>query len=203
MMKDTETAKFAAILLAAGPSTRLGQSKQLVRIEGESLVRRAVGLLRTQQPECITVVTGCEAESVEREVGDLSDNIAYNQNWARGMGASIACGVRNIPEDVDGILLMVCDQWRLESADISRLITSWKSDISRVYIACWNEGQALVSGPPVVFPGSLKQELKFAQENRGARQIIDRNIDIVEFITMENAACDLDRPADLELLKQR
>lgn len=201
-MKNTEPAKFAAILLAAGPSTRLGQSKQLVRINGESLVRRAVGLLRAQQPECITVVTGCEAESVEREVGDLSDNIAHNRNWTRGMGASIACGVQNIPEEVDGILLMVCDQWRLEADDISRLISSWRSDISHIYIACWNEGKAFVSGPPVVFPCNLKQELKFAQENRGARQIVDRNIDIVEFVTMENAACDLDRPADLELLKQ-
>jgi molybdenum cofactor cytidylyltransferase len=200
MMKNTETGKIAAILLAAGPSSRLGQSKQLVRFDGESLVKRSVRLLRKLEPEFITVVTGCESESVEQEIADLSDMVAYNKNWARGMGASISCGVRNIPENVDGILLMVCDQWRLESEDLFRLISSWNSDISQIYMACWNEGQAFVSGPPVVFPRKLKQELIFAQENRGARQVIDRNMDIVEFVTMENASCDLDRPEDLELL---
>ena len=200
MMKNTDPGKFAAILLAAGPSSRLGQSKQLVRVDGESLVKRSVRLLRKLEPESITVVTGCEAEGVEREIGDLSDTVVYNNNWARGMGASISCGVRNIPKTVDGILLMVCDQWRLEADDLFRLISSWRTDISQIYMACWNEGQAFVSGPPVVFPCTLKQELKFAEENRGARQVIDRNMDIVEFVTMENASCDLDRPEDLKLL---
>ena len=67
-------------------------------------------------------------------------------------------------------------------------------------MACWHEGEAFVSGPPVISPGNLKQELKFAQENRGARQLVDRYMDIVEFVTMENAARDLDRPEDLEQL---
>ena len=39
------------------------------------------------------------------------------------------------------------------------------------------------------------------QENRGARQLIDRHMDIVEFVEVENAACDLDRPEDLERLQ--
>ena len=203
MTENIESGTFAAILLAAGPSTRLGQAKQLVRVDGECLVRRAVCLLQTLEPESITVVTGCESKSVEQEIADLSVTVAYNRNWARGMGGSISCGVRKIPENVDGILLMVCDQWRLDSVDLYSLISSWKTDISQIYLACWNEGKAFVSGPPVVFPCKLKQELKCVHENRGARQVVDRHMDIVEFVTIENAAYDLDRPEDLEQLLKR
>jgi molybdenum cofactor cytidylyltransferase len=200
MSKNTEIGNFAAILLAAGPSSRLGQSKQLVKVAGESLVRKAVRLIQTQEPISIVVVTGSHSESVEQEIADLPVNIVFNRDWARGMGGSISCGVHNIPEDVDGILIMVCDQWRLEADDLSSLISDWRSDISRVIVTCWSEGKAFVSGPPVIFPRKLKQELKFVQEDRGARQVIDRHMDIVEFVTMENAAWDLDRPEDIEKL---
>ena len=203
MTKNCETGIFAAILLAAGPSTRLGQAKQLVQFDGESLVRKGVRLLQTLQPKSITVVTGCLAQDVEKEIADLSVHIAYNREWARGMGGSISCGVRNIPEHVDGILLMACDQWCLVADDILAMMSRWESDISRIYTACWHEGQAFVSGPPVLFPRKLKQELIFVKKNRGARQVIDRHMDIVEFVTMENAAYDLDRPEDLERLLKR
>jgi len=200
MNKNTEPATYAAIVLAAGPSTRLGQAKQLVRHRGESLVRKTVRILQAGAPVSITVVTGCESEAVENEVSDLPVNIARNANWERGMGASIACGVRHLSEDADGILLMVCDQWALEEKDISQLLTAWKTDISRIITACWHEGQAFVSGPPVMFPRKLKHELKYVYENRGARQVVDRHMDIVEFVTLENASFDLDRPDDLQNL---
>ena len=200
MSINSESVKLAAILLAAGPSSRLGQSKQLVRVDGESLVRKTTRLLQAMDLASITVVTGCESEAVESEVKDLPVTIVYNPNWARGMGSSIAAGARKAPAGADGVLLMVCDQWRLEHDDLSLLISSWNADISQVYMACWKEGKAFVSGPPVLFPRHLIQELKFVQESRGARQIIDRFMDIVEFVTMDNAAHDLDRPEDLKQL---
>jgi CTP:molybdopterin cytidylyltransferase MocA len=80
------------------------------------------------------------------------------------------------------------------------MVAAWSSDPSRIYVACWKEGAADVSGPPVIFPGRLVPELKSMQEQRGARQLIDRYIDIVEFVEMQNAGYDLDRPEDLERL---
>jgi len=56
-----ETPRIAGLLLAAGPSSRLGQAKQLVKVGEESLVRRATRLLLAQQPASVTVVVGCEA----------------------------------------------------------------------------------------------------------------------------------------------
>ncbi len=191
---------LGSVLLAAGPSTRLGQSKQLVRIDGEALVRRVARLLLDLDLDYITVVTGCNADLVEAELEDLQVGIVYNGDWEQGMGGSINCGARNMPPGVDGVLVMVCDQWRLGEADLCRLFNAWKADISRIYVACWDEREAFISGPPVIFPRKLIPELKGIQPGRGARQLIDRHMDIVEFVQMENAAFDLDRPEDLDRL---
>jgi molybdenum cofactor cytidylyltransferase len=203
MMEIPGARNLAVVLLAAGPSTRLGQLKQLVDVEGECLVRRSTRLALSLLPASVTVVSGCEAERVQAALEGLPVGIVFNRAWANGMGASINCGARFMPGNVDGVLLMVCDQWRLEETDLKRLFLQWSSDILRIYMASWNEGNALVSGPPVIFPRKLIPELKSMQENRGARQLVDRYMDIVEFVEMENAAWDLDRPDDLERVNRR
>lgn len=194
--------RLGIVLLAAGPSSRLGQPKQLVRVGGECLVSRSARLALSLDPAFVTVVSGFDADRVEAELEGMPVGVVYNRNWAHGMGASINCGVRSLHQGVDGLLIMVCDQWRLEEADLKRLATAWISDISKIFVASWKEGSAYVSGPPVIFPRKLIPELKSMQENRGARQLIDRHMEIVEFVEVENAACDLDRPEDLERLQE-
>ena len=191
---------LGAVLLAAGPSSRLGRSKQLVRVNDETLIRRTARLVLGMGLDYVTVVSGCGADLVEAELEDLPVSVVFNRDWQQGMGSSINCGVRLMPQGVDGVLLMVCDQWRLDNDDLKRLLEAWQSDISKIYVACWDEGAAFVSGPPALFPRKTIPELKSMQPNRGARQLIDRYMDIVEFVKMENAAFDLDRPEDLERL---
>ena len=202
-MTDTpRNPSLGVVLLAAGPSTRLGRPKQLVQVGGECLVSRSARLALSLNPTFVTVVSGFEADRIEAELEGLPVGIVYNRNWSRGMGASINCGVRSMHKGVEGVLIMVCDQWLLEESDMERLSSAWSSDISKIYVACWKEGSAYVSGPPVIFPRKLIPELKSMQENRGARQLIDRHMDIVEYVEMASAAHDLDRPEDLEQLQE-
>lgn len=192
---------LSAILLAAGPSSRLGHPKQLVRFEGDSLVRRATQLLLNTVAGSVVVVCGCESKNVSAEVADLPVKIVTNPDWEQGMGGSISFGARFVPQFCDGIMVAVCDQWLLHQQDLDRLIESWSTATSRIHASCWNEGTAHVSGPPVIFPGRLHGELKGLEKSRGARQVIDRHIDIVDFIELHSAACDLDRPEDLAKLR--
>lgn len=192
-----ETPRISALLLAAGPSSRLGQAKQLVQVGGESLVRRSTRLLLAQNNVSVTVVVGCEPDRISREISDLPVSIVVNRDWEEGMGGSLSCGVRHIRDDYDGILVMACDQWRIEESDISRMIDAWSPDQSKILVASWSEGQAQVSGPPVIFPRKFRPDLIAVVKSRGARQVIDRHIDHVEFLQLENAGYDLDRPEDL------
>jgi len=191
---------LAVVLLAAGPSSRLGQSKQLVRKDGESLVRRSVRLLSSLQPAQLLVVTGCEAEKVQAELEGLPLRAVFNRDWAQGMGSSINRGARSLAPGAGGVLVAVCDQWRLQPTDLDRLLSTWRADPERICVASWKEGGAFVSGPPVIFPHKLIPELKSMQFDRGARQLIDRYMDLAEFVELPNAAFDLDRPEDLQRL---
>jgi len=193
-----ETPGISALLLAAGPSSRLGRAKQLVQVQGECLVRRSARLLLAQDNVPVTVVVGCEADRISREVSDLPVTIVINRDWEQGMGGSLSCGVRHIKDDFDGILVMACDQWRLEESDIARMIDVWSPDPSTILVASWSEGQAQVSGPPVIFPRKFRPDLIAVVKNRGARQVIDRHIDHVRYLNLENAGYDLDRPEDLQ-----
>jgi molybdenum cofactor cytidylyltransferase len=189
--------------LAAGSSSRLGQPKQLVRLNGETLVKRAARLLLSLETgEVVSlntrVVCGYAERQVCEELEGLPLEIVINPNWQQGMAGSIACGASAIPDDADGILVMACDQWRVEKEDILRLISRWLSDISAIVASSWYAGKATVFGPPVIFPGTLKPELSFVSGDRGAKAVIERHSSIVEFVQMENAGFDLDVPEDLE-----
>jgi len=200
MMKKPEPGKFAAILLAAGPSSRLGQAKQLVRLDGESLVRRTARLLLSVDPVSLTVVTGFADDAVKQELSDLPVRFARNDDWEQGMGGSIACGIQNISEEVDGVLITLCDQWRIEGSDLFSLISMWLTDISRITAASWFDDKASVYGVPALFPRYYIRELIKLTGSKGAKAVISQNLANVQFVKMENAAYDLDRPEDLEQL---
>jgi molybdenum cofactor cytidylyltransferase len=197
-LKNVDAPRLAAVLLAAGSSSRLGRPKQLVKRGGESLVRRAAGLLLNLGADPVVVVTGYRSEEVSRQLQGLPLTAVKNPGWELGMGGSIACGVRNIPVDVDGVLLMPCDQWRLTAEDLSVILSAWKSDISLIIMSSWNDEKSYFSGPPVIFPGALIHELSFVNGKRGAKSVTDRHRNIVSMVELKNAAYDLDEPQDLD-----
>src|SRR5580658_1234454 len=103
----------AAIILAAGASSRLGQAKQLVKIDGEPLLVRTARLADEAGCQPIIVVLGFEADRMRGVLDGFRVIVAVNENWRAGMGSSMRCGVETalqiIPPPED-ILLMVCDQ---------------------------------------------------------------------------------------------
>jgi molybdenum cofactor cytidylyltransferase len=198
-MKRTDPQhKLGAVLLAAGGSSRLGRPKQLLRVEGEALVARVVRRLTEVEPDSLVVVTGSSSRLVEDELTGMPIQIVSNPRWEEGMAGSLAAGVKNLPVEIEGVLIMLCDQWRVEHADLQALVQSWNSDISRIAAASWLEDGKRVIGPPAIFPTSLLEELTTLKGDRGARVVIGKHRDLVSLVAMKNARFDLDEPADLE-----
>ena len=186
--------RLAGLLLAAGRSERLGEPKQLVKLRGETLVLRAARLLLTQTPN-VSVVIGAFAAKIGQQLKGLPIGIVRNNNWQEGMGASIACGMNKIRSDPDGVLIMLCDQWRIEQKDLFRLVRAWKEDPNRITTAAWDNKQ----GPPVIFPRHLFDELRKLKGPVGAKNLVNQQADVVK-IELPNAQFDLDTKTDLSLL---
>lgn len=187
----------AAVILAAGASTRLGQAKQLLAIAGEPLLRRAVRIADEAGCQPIVVVLGFEALRIGSTLDGFRVIVAVNVDWRAGMGSSMRCGVETAlqisppPED---ILLMVCDQVLL-SADVLRQLLRLHGLAKYPITAARYSGRL---GVPAVFSSIFFPDLLDVSGDRGARGILERNavrVGTVDFLAGE---LDLDTPDDLE-----
>jgi molybdenum cofactor cytidylyltransferase len=188
---------LGAILLAAGGSSRLGHSKQLIEIAGKPLVRRQARLLLALEPACVVVVTGAVAREVGGLLQGLDVTLVHNAAWRRGIGSSLACGIRAMPETVRGALLLLTDQYRIGPDDLRRLVEAWAADPRGAVSASWDT----LRGPPVVFPRALFGRLSRLQADTGARALLRTFRGRQMAVPMPNAAFDLDTPTDLLALQ--
>jgi molybdenum cofactor cytidylyltransferase len=198
-MKPTERQhKLGVVLLAAGGSSRMGRPKQLLRIEDEALVTRMARRLIDLEPDSVLVVTGSAAQAVIDQLSGLPLQIVHNPHWEEGMAGSLAVGVKNLAVEIDGVLIMLCDQWRVGREDLQALVQVWNTDISQITTAYWHDDGQQVIGPPAIFPRALFEELTGLKGDRGARAVIEKHREHATFVAMKNARFDLDEPADLE-----
>ncbi len=170
-------------------------AKQLIPLNGESLVHRSTRLLLAQS-SMVVVVTGARGSEVAWEIQDLPARIEHNCDWPAGLGGSIATGMRRLTEEIDGVLLMLCDQWKIGQADLQTLFHAWSEAPSRIASSHW----AGISGPPVIFPRHLFSDMAQLHGRRGAKELI-RQQTRVHLVDMPNAQFDLDTAADLRAMR--
>ena len=188
---------LSVLIPAAGASERLGQAKQLVKYKGRSLIQNSVDAANSIDPYEIIVVTGANAQEVKDTVRQPSVRWIHNSRWSAGMGGSIALGATVIRPKSTGLMILLCDQWRIQVSDLQTLAETWQSNPER--IVCANaEG---INMPPVIFPLSCFNELKKLRGDKGARTIIDKNSHLLDSIEIENAVIDLDTQAQLKNLE--
>lgn len=194
----TQPPRLSVIILAAGDSQRLGQPKQLVQYQGQSLVLRSIGTAEMLSPHETLVITGANTQAIQAQVVNTSARCVYNPDWGDGMGASIATGARSVDEASEGLLILLCDQWRILPEDLQMLAKKWHNNPGR--IICSAHGDTY--GPPVIFPAGYRKELSLLSGNHGARGVLETHQDSVSRITIKNAAFDLDTPAQLQQLNE-
>jgi molybdenum cofactor cytidylyltransferase len=187
----------AAVILAAGASRRLGQAKQLVKIDGEPLLRRTVRMAAEAGCQSIVVVLGFEVERMRSALDGLSVIMAVNEDWRAGMGSSMRCGVGaalQISPPPEDILLMVCDQICL-SADVLRQLLCLHGSANHPITAAQYGGRL---GVPAVFSSIFFPALLDVSGDRGARGILERNAVRVGTVDFLEGEFDLDVPDDFE-----
>ena len=76
-----------AIVLAAGSSSRMGKSKQMLDIKGEKLLVKTVQTVLHAAVSAVTVVLGAKHEMHHELIKDLPIDIVYNEQWPNGIGS--------------------------------------------------------------------------------------------------------------------
>ena len=186
-------APVAAVVLAAGGSTRLGRPKQLVPIDGEPLVHRAARAALDAGCRPVAVVLGAESDPVGAAVADLPVLPVSNPDWADGVGTSIACGMRAAAAHRPaGCIVLPCDQPRLTAGVLAGLIERFRRGEAQA-VACAYGG---IVGAPVLFASALFDRLAALTGDSGAKRVL-RGCAPLEVVDFPGGELDIDTDADL------
>lgn len=192
---NSGAAPVAIILLAAGGSSRLGHPKQLLDLEGQSLLQHSLQVAMDANMGPVVVVLGANADTVNKEVQGCNAQTVFNENWQEGMAASIRCGIAHIEETnpmAEAAILMVCDQPYISAALLNNLVAAHQQT-GKPIITC---SYADTFGPPTLFHKSLFAELLQLKGDVGARSILKEHANSVEAVPFPEGVVDIDTEAD-------
>ncbi len=196
-MDVTESPALHAAVLAAGPSTRFGSPKQLVRLGGTPIVHQAAARAAALAGHSVTIVLGANAREVAPALRQSAATIVVNRDWAEGLASSIRTAVRSAPPGCDGLLLLTCDQVAVTADDLRHLYVAWRRHPVLIATALYGGAPGL----PAIFPRWAFADLMELRGDRDPRLVLRRSADRLVRVPMSNAAIDLDTPEDLLLVE--
>lgn len=191
----------AAIILAAGSSSRMGRSKQMLEVHGERLLERTVKTVLSSGIDDVVVVLGADKQIHKQILAPFAVSIVDNDDWMTGMGSSIKCGLRYVmanAKSYDGVIIFVCDQPLLTSELVSSILQTFQQGRKPIVAS----GYSNVSGVPVLFGRSFFHKLKELPDHEGAKKIIRENHSQVDIVAFPGGNIDLDTMQDYKTFLQ-
>jgi molybdenum cofactor cytidylyltransferase len=187
----------AAVVLAAGRSTRAGRTNKLTApIGGVPMVARVVDAVLGSPARPVVVVTGHEAPAVRAALAGRDVTFVHNPDFADGMATSIRTGVAALPKDTAGVVICLGDMPALSSGDIARLVAAFDAGGADICVPVTGERR----GNPTLFARRFFPELQTLSGDTGARRLIAAHPDRVREVGMKGSGTltDLDTEADID-----
>jgi molybdenum cofactor cytidylyltransferase len=193
--------RIAAIVLAAGRSTRMGgPNKLLAEINSRPLVRIAAQEALASQARPVIVVTGHQRERVEGALNGLDVVRVHNPDFAAGLSTSLKAGIAAVPSDVDGVIVCLADMPQVDAKLMDRLLSAFDPEKAALVVVPTIDGKR---GNPVVWSRRFFPELAALDGDVGARHLIASYPEAVTEVPLTgNAALvDVDTPDALQAVK--
>ncbi|HEU0084879.1 MAG TPA: molybdopterin-binding/glycosyltransferase family 2 protein [Bradyrhizobium sp.] len=190
--------KVAAVILAAGRSTRMGgPNKLLSELGGKTLVRIVAEQALASRASEVIVVTGHQADEVERSLAGLNVKFVRNPDFADGLAGSVKAGIAAVPEHADAAIVLLGDMPLIDAQLIDRLIEAFAPDRGGLIAVPVSDGRR---GNPVLWSRRFFSELMTLDGDTGARHLIAKHGEAVAEVPVEGhgAFLDIDTPQALE-----
>lgn len=187
--------RIAAVILAAGGSTRMGLPKQLLQINNVSMIRKVTVTALSSQCDAVVVVMGGYADKVESEISDLEIASVFNPDWKEGIASSISAGIEvviNKFPDFDSVIMLLADQPAIDVKILNSLIEEYKKNDSQIIASKYDNAV----GVPALFGSQYFDDLLNLHGDNGAKTIINNSSNQVVALSFENALIDIDTNDD-------
>ncbi len=194
-MKDKY--KTAAIILAAGESSRMGQPKQLLTLDHQTLLQQSIATALAAECDPVVVVLGAHADLIRPTIAHQPVTITYNEQWKEGMGGSIRTGVRQLTAmstQTEAAIIMLCDQPLVDPSLLQKLIHEHQSSGKLIVASQYQD----VLGVPALFHHSLFEQLSRLKQETGARKLIREYEDHTQAVPFAGGSIDLDTAKDYQ-----
>ena len=184
------------MVLAAGLSSRMGANKLMLSLKGKPLVRYPVAVAATSRCDPIIVVTGNDSEQIQAVLRDQRVHFADNRDFSKGLSESLKCGLRALPADCEGVVVLLGDMPLVTPRLIDALIGAFDPAGGRAICAPTFRGQR---GNPVLWARQFFPEMLALEGDAGARQLMVRHEAVLyELEAADNGPLiDIDAPEDL------
>lgn len=171
--ETVKTDAVTAIVLAAGLSCRAAPRNKLLLPAGESddrpVVRATVEAVVGAEVGPVLVVTGHQREEIEAALTGLNVRFVFAPEFARGIGHSLAAGIRASPADVAGFAIVPGDLPGLTPALVRRVVACFTSEGGAYHVIPMDGG---ARGHPVVLGAWLRPQLATLTGDVGARHLL-------------------------------
>ncbi len=191
--------KIAAIVLAAGKSSRMGFNKLVADVGGKPLIVRTVENIATSKISKVFVVIGHEAADVELALAQSDVSFVRNRDYASGMASSVKVGVEEA-HDFDGVLISLGDMPLVSTLVINQMMEAFHPEQRRDLVLVVRDGEI---GNPVLWGAKYFPDLLNLQGERGARGLVEKyRSNATEILVSEEGVMfDADTPEALAKLK--
>jgi molybdenum cofactor cytidylyltransferase len=183
------------IVLAAGASTRMGEPKALLEVDGTTFLERAVHLLR--EAGCRYVIAVVNDDDWIERLADVSGAaVIINDAENAEQIDSLRLGIANLPDDSHGVMVLPVDFPRIKAETAARLAAEFARSDAPILNPSYNG----VSGHPVIFARSILPELLAPDLPAGARTVIDAHAGEAAVIEVDDpgVVIDVDTRADYQ-----
>lgn len=196
-------ARVAAIVLAAGTSSRMGggRNKLLLDFEGQSLLRRSVRRVIDAGLDPVIVVLGHEADLTRRELEGLPCSTVVNPAYAQGgVHLSLRTGIAALPDTADATVVLLADMPFVTTDMLTTLVRRFRDTAAPLVVSQYGEIQA----PPTLYTRPLFAELAIAEGPGCGKAVVRRHRDEAVFVSWPfERLDDVDVPDDYDRAKSR
>jgi molybdenum cofactor cytidylyltransferase len=190
--------RTAVVILAAGGSSRLGQSKLLLTWHEQPLVRHITQTALASAMGEVIVVTGAADSDVRAALQDLPVNIVTNKDWQSGQSTSLRKGLQSIHADTGTVIFLLADQPYVSAELIQALNNRHQITLAPAVAPRVESRRA----NPVLFDRVTFPDLLKLEGDTGGRAILDRHA--IEYVDWPDTRIllDIDTPEDWQHLRE-
>ena len=190
---------IAAVVLAAGESSRIGRDKALLPFRQSSFLEQIVSTLKKVPVEKIVVVLGHHADEIRSSIDLPKAEVVVNSQFREGQTSSLLAGLEALDSDkIEGILLCLVDNPLISAEVVRRLGEEFRFRRPLLVIPTY-QGER---GHPVIFSRALFDEFRSLAPGEGANLVARRHREETWFVEVNDQSIlnDVDTPADYEKL---